>query len=104
VSGEPHVTLESGMVRSDDTGKPDYTLIDLELLERWAVHMTAAAGAKGRNNWRRAHTRADLDRFLASAWRHFLAFQRGDDDEDHAAALLFNVAGALHVRKLLTPR
>lgn len=95
----PVIELASGVIRSDDAGKPDYTLIDAAMLERWAAHMTANADEKGANNWKLAHTDEDLRRFLASAWRHFMAFQRGDTDEDHAAALLFNVAGAEHVRR-----
>ena len=93
------VEHESGVVRSNPAGKPDYTLVDLPMLERWAAHMTANVDEKGRDNWRKARTDEDLDRFLASAWRHFVAWQRGDTDEDHAAALLFNVAGAEHVRR-----
>lgn len=98
------VTSLSGVNRSDPTGKPDYTLIDLHMLERWAVHMTAHIGSKGRNNWRNADTIDDLERFRASAWRHFIAWQRGDLDEDHAAALLFNVAGAELVTARLEER
>lgn len=92
------------MVRSDDTGKPDYTLIDLPFLERLAQHLTVNATSKGRNNWRRAHTHADLERFQQSAWRHFVAWQRGDTDEDHASALAFNVMGAEHVRARLADK
>lgn len=95
------VVSPAGVNRSDPSGKPDYTLVDLGLLERWAMHMTAHADSKGRDNWRNASGGDDLDRFLASAWRHFLAFQRGETDEDHAAALLFNVAGAELVRSRL---
>jgi hypothetical protein len=96
-----HVELASGMVRSNDAGKPDYTLIDLDLLERWAVHMTVNVESKGRDNWRLGSTEEDLARFKASAWRHFLSVMRGDGDEDHAAALVFNVAGVEKVRASL---
>jgi hypothetical protein len=95
---DDHITLPSGMVRGDDTGKPDYTLIDLPMLERWARHMTAQVPLKGHNNWKLASTPEDEARFRQSAWRHFIAWQRGDTDEDHAAALLFNVAGCEYVR------
>jgi hypothetical protein len=100
-SDEPHVTLPSGMVRSDDSGKTDYTLVDLAMLERWAQHLTRNVGSKGHNNWRLACSEEDLQRFRASAFRHFIQWLRGDADEDHAAALLFNVAGAEHVRSQL---
>ncbi len=98
---EPHLTLASGMVRSDPAGKPDYTTIDLAMLERWAAHMTAQIPAKGHNNWRHASSAEDLQRFRESAWRHFIAWERGLTDEDHAAALLFNIAGAEYVRARL---
>ena len=101
VEGHRIITSLSGVNRSDPAGKPDYTLVDLRMLERWAAHMTAHIASKGRNNWRNADTMDDLERFRASAWRHFVAWQRGDTDEDHAAALFFNVAGAeLAARRL----
>lgn len=92
------VVSTSGVNRSDPTGKPDYTLVDWTMIERWALHMEAHIGSKGRDNWRQASTQEDLDRFLASLLRHALAVVRGDADEDHAAALMFNVAGAELVR------
>lgn len=92
------VTLGSGMVRSDDTGKPDYTTIGLDFLEELAVHMTANIESKGYNNWKKASTEEDELRARRSAWRHFVAFQRGDDDENHAAALVYNVMVVRHVR------
>lgn len=85
------ITSRSGVNRSDPAGKPDYTLIDLALLERWARHMTAHVESKGRDNWRNASTPEDELRARQSAWRHFLAWDRGDTDEDHGAALLFNI-------------
>lgn len=92
-----NVEHASGMVRSDPAGKPDYTTVDLAMLERWAAHMTANVADKGHNNWRLAVAPEDRARFVQSAWRHFVAWSRGDTDEDHAAALFFNVAGAEYV-------
>lgn len=92
------ITMPSGMVRGTETGKPDFTLVDLTMLERWAVHMTAQIDAKGHNNWRLAGSTDDLERFRRSAWRHFVQWMRGDTDEDHAAALMFNIAGVELVR------
>ena len=70
------------MVRSDDSAKLDFTLVDLDMIERFARHLTAAVPSKGRDNWRRASTEEDVQRFRASAWRHFVAWQRGEIDED----------------------
>lgn len=93
-----NVRHESGMVRSNPEGKPDYTLIDLHMLEREAKLLTENAADKGAHNWRNASTPEDLERAKASAWRHFLAWQRGETDEDHAAALRFNISVVERVR------
>ena len=82
-------------------GKPDFTLVDWDLIERVALHLGAHAAAKGRDNWRNASTEDDLLRFRQSAWRHHVAWDRGDRDEDHAAALVWNVGGAELVRRRL---
>lgn len=44
----------------------------------------------GASNWRKCK-QEDLSRFWNSAKRHFASVCRGDDDEDHAAALVFNL-------------
>lgn len=98
---EPQKHHASGTVRSDDTGKPDYTLISWELVDRWAEHMTKFVKIKGHNNWRNANTEEDLLRAKQSFWRHARAWDRGDEGEDHAAAILFNVGVAELVRLVL---
>lgn len=40
-----------------------------------------------------------MSRYLASLKRHLNAFERGLDDEDHLAAVLFNVKGLLHMEE-----
>ena len=85
---------DSGMVRDTQDGKPDYTLLPLEFLTRWAEHMTKGAVKYGRENWRLANSQQELDRFKASAMRHMMQWLMGDRDEDHAAAVCFNIAAA----------
>lgn len=100
-SGE-RVEYPSGFRRDTIKGKVDYTLLPLEFLERWAEHMTKGAGKYGRENWRLADPDevgeddglTPLERFRSSAFRHFMQWLRGDRDEDHAAAVAFNVAAA----------
>jgi hypothetical protein len=41
----------------------------------------------------------EMARFKESACRHFVQWMRGDVDEDHAAALFFNVCGFEYVRE-----
>jgi hypothetical protein len=88
----------SGFRRDTQDGKPDYTLLPLEFLERWADHMTKGAEKYGRDNWRLADDRSALLRFQASAFRHLIQWLRGDTDEDHASAVAFNVAAAEYVK------
>lgn len=89
----------SGMVRDVQDDKPDYTLLPLEFLDRWAAHMTKGAAKYGRENWRLASSQDELQRFRSSAFRHFMQWLRGDRDEDHASAVCFNVAACEATRE-----
>lgn len=91
-------TYDTGMVRDVQDGKPDYTLIPESMLTRWAELMTRGAGKYGRRNWELARTEEELERFKASAYRHFIQWIRGDADEDHAAATFFNISAAEYVK------
>jgi hypothetical protein len=91
---------ESGVIRGDNTGKTDYTLaLDGPLFERWARLLTENVESKGKRNWMNASTREDYDRFRESFLRHALSVLRGDDDEDHAAAVVFNLNGMLYTQE-----
>jgi hypothetical protein len=91
--------FDSGMQRDTTTGKTDYTLVlDGPMFERWAAHLTAGAHKYDKRNWMKASGQEELDRFRESALRHFLQWFRGDVDEDHASAVLFNVNGAEFVK------
>jgi hypothetical protein len=93
---------ESGFIRGDNTGKTDYTLaLDGPLFERWARLLTENVGSKGKRNWMNASTREDYDRFRESFLRHALSVLRGDTDEDHAAAVVFNLNGMLYTQEQL---
>lgn len=69
----------------------------------WAALMARGAKKYGEENWRQATGEAELKRFKASAKRHFYQARRGDTDEDHRAAVAFNVAGAEMVRQRIPP-
>ena len=62
-----------------------------------------ARGAKkyGENNWKKAKTDLELKRFEASAVRHLFQWLEGDQTEDHAVAVAFNLAGAEMVKEKL---
>ena len=92
-SGE-RVDFPSGMRRDTDQGKPRYDLIPLPMLTRLAELYARGAEKYGDSNWTLADTQAEVDRFKASAFRHFIQFLNGERDEDHASATVFNVFAA----------
>lgn len=68
------------------------------LIVRWAELMGRGAIKYGERNWEKARTQEELNRFRASASRHFLQWFYGmNPEEDHAAAVCFNIAGAEYV-------
>jgi hypothetical protein len=86
----------SGMRRDADEDKPRYDLIVAKghkehLLKRWACLMTRGAVKYGERNWEKANSEEEMERFRASAFRHFMQWFDGEMDEDHAAAVLFNI-------------
>jgi hypothetical protein len=92
--------FDGGMVRDTDEGKVDYTLaLDGPMFQRYAEHLTKGAQKYEKRNWMKANDAAALERFRASALRHLLQWFRGDTDEDHAAAVIFNLNGAEYVRE-----
>lgn len=92
----------SGMQRDTAKDKIDYSLIfDGPLLKRWATHLTKGAQKYDRRNWMKATGQAELERFRASAARHFAQWMAGECDEDHAAAVVFNMNGAEYVKDRL---
>ena len=88
----------SGMIRDTEEGKLDYTLIlDGPMLDRWAEHLTKGAQKYSARNWMQAAGPDEWHRFRRSFLRHALQWLRGERDEDHAAAMFFNVNGAEYV-------
>lgn len=95
--------FDSGMVRDVTHDKTKYHLVfDGPMFERWAEHLSKGAAKYDDRNWMRANGEAELQRFLESAVRHFIQWQRGDSDEDHAAAVFFNINGYEFVKQKLT--
>jgi hypothetical protein len=92
----------SGMQRDTAIGKSDPSLIfDGPMLRRWIAHLDAGAKKYDKRNWMKATGQEELDRFRESALRHFVQWWYGERDEDHAAAVIFNLNGAEYVRDQL---
>lgn len=91
----------SGMVRDTQTGKPRFDLMfprdmpyEEQLVTRVGWLLERGGRHYGDRNWEQANGPAELDRFKASAIRHMLQWIMGETDEDHAAAVVFNLMGA----------
>jgi len=100
----------SGMRRDVQAGKADFSLLLQEgvpyadqMLTRYAELMARGAEKYGRRNWQLAASAEELDRFKASAFRHFVQWVTGETDEDHAAAVFFNITAAEYVRARRNP-
>lgn len=102
-------TFASGMVRDTADDKPRFDLLvpaeqpyQETLLYRWAAHMGKGAAHYGDRNWEKAQSDEEYQRFRQSAFRHFMQWFTGQTDEDHAAAVLFNIAGAEYTKGRMT--
>ena len=99
--------FESGMVRDTQDGKIDWWRVFIgPLLKRWAVHVTKGNEKypdilPGVPNWTLAAGEEEKQRFKASACRHFAQWMNGDTDEDHLAAVAFNLNGYAFVEEKL---
>lgn len=96
-SGERH-TFDSGMARDTDKGKPRFDLLtpphvryEDQFLTRCAELMARGAEKYGEHNWTKADSEAEMIRFKASAYRHFMQWFCEETDEDHASAVFFNL-------------
>lgn len=89
----------SGMKRDLQDGKPCFDLCnpldcpkDANMYYRWAMLMERGKVKYGYRNWEKADSEEELVRFKQSAARHFQQWLNNwDSEEDHAAAVFFNV-------------
>jgi hypothetical protein len=99
-SGE-RASYESGMIRDTQAGKARFDLFIADgvpykdqLFTRIAELMTRGIEKYGERNWELAGSDEEIARFRASAFRHFMQWFCGELDEDHAAAVIFNLLAA----------
>jgi hypothetical protein len=98
------VDYPSGMRRDVADNKARFDLIPLPMLRRLAELYGRGAVKYGDNNWQLADSEEELQRFKASAFRHFIQWLEGDREEDHGAAVFFNITAAEHVLTKLEGR
>jgi len=99
-SGE-RVLFKSGMNRDNDGQKTRYDLLYIPMLKRWAELMARGADKYGERNWEKANSKEEMNRFKASAFRHFIQWFMDENDEDHGSAVFFNISGAELVKEKL---
>lgn len=96
---------DSGMRRDTQAGKPRFDLMLIpdmpyedQFLTRVAALLERGAEKYGERNWQLANSEEELARFKASGLRHMMQWLSGELDEDHAAAVVFNLMAAEYVK------
>lgn len=93
-----------GMVRDTAEGKINYSLVrDGPMYLRWAIHLTKGAVKYVKRNWMKGTGREELERAYESADRHFTQWFNGETDEDHAAAVFFNINQVEYLKEKIQP-
>ena len=96
--------FKSGMMRDTGKGKVRYNrVLAGPMFARWAAHLEKGAVkypdvSPGVANWTLGDGPLELQRAKESAFGHFIDWLEGKEDEDHAAAVFFNINLAEHVR------
>jgi hypothetical protein len=101
----------SGMVRDTEAGKARFDLLfpldvpySAQMLTRFAELMARGAEKYDARNWEKAKGAEELARYRSSALRHLVQWLAGETDEDHAAAVMFNLlAGETVKYKMSNP-
>lgn len=91
----------------DAAARVVHALADLEgglfvVVDRHAALMMRGAVKYSEKNWMKANGEEELKRFVISFCHHLKQYLNGETDEDHMAALYFNMNGAEFVREKLT--
>lgn len=96
-SGERFVS-ETGYQRDTENGKGRFDLMfplgipyDQQMMTRFAQLLARGAEKYDTRNWEKANSQEDLDRFKSSAFRHLVQWLTDEQDEDHGAAVIYNI-------------
>lgn len=81
-----------GGQRDTEEGKLDWTLgYDGPMFRRYVELMTRGAVKYEARNWMKFDSEVELERAKRSLARHYHQYVSGEVDEDHAAAIIFNL-------------
>ena len=96
---------EDGMVRDTSEGKPQFSLMfpkgipyEDQLMTRVADLYYKGGVKYGERNWEKSNTEQSLAKHEDCLMRHVVKFLLGMEDEDHAAAVVWNVNAVLLTR------
>ena len=87
------VVFPMGAKREFVADKPRYDLISLPAMRRLAIHMAAGVEKYSERNWEKG---MPMTRYEQGLLRHVFQYMEGDRQEDHAAAVLFNMGCIMH--------
>lgn len=87
----------TGATREPSTGKGRYDLISPIALMRLARHYENGAIKYTDRNWEKG---IPISRCIDSAMRHLTQYMAGWNNEDHLAAVMWNIAAIMHFEEL----
>ena len=87
--------FKTGAQRDISGGKGRYDLIPREAIHRLAQLFERGAVKYADRNWEKG---LPLHSFIDSGVRHYFKFLRGDTDEPHDRAFMWNLIGALRTQ------
>jgi hypothetical protein len=88
----------TGSVRDKAAGKGRMDLLPLFALEEIAKHFEDGAVKYGDNNWKKGQP---LSWYSDSAMRHLMKAMRGQTDEPHFRAAVWNIMCLIETRKMV---
>jgi hypothetical protein len=90
--------FSTGAQRDTQDGKGRFDLLPPYAMFRLARHFENGARKYDDNNWRKG---IPLKRYLESLERHLAKLKSGMDDEDHAAAVAWNIMCFIETQKAI---
>lgn len=97
-TGKEHTAFETGSQRDNRVGKGRPSLLPVFALRRDMRHYENGAVKYTSRNWELGQPSSA---YFDSALRHMLDYLEGKRDEDHLAAIRWNVAGIMHNEELV---
>lgn len=96
-NGTREIQIENGAMRENQEGKGRPDLITPFALTRLAKHYENGSKKYADRNWEKG---MKFSRYTASIFRHLIAWMKGDESEDHLAAIAWNAFAIMHHQEL----